>query len=240
MAGINSQLRAAAELRDTVAVLSFSQPVTHVYNPLDYAWNAFSAYVERFGNGPKRAVFLGMNPGPWGMAQTGVPFGEIAAVKEWMKLSVTTGRPKNEHPSYPVTGLSCRRSEVSGKRLWGLMKSRFGSAEAFFSKYFVVNYCPLLFIGQGHNITPDKIKAADRKPLYDACDKHLRAVTETLTPQWVIGIGGFAEARAREALTGIDVKIARILHPSPASPLSNKDWPGTVTSQLTELGIWEE
>ena len=186
------------------------------------------------------AIFLGMNPGPWGMSQTGVPFGEVTSVKEWMGLNVPVGHPENEHPAYPVTGPDCPRSEVSGKRLWGLMKSRFGSADSFFEKYFVVNYCPLLFIGQGHNITPDKIKSADRKPLYEACDRHLRAVTDALKPLWVIGIGGFAEARAREAFKGTSVKIAKILHPSPASPLSNKDWPGTVTRQLTEQGIWEE
>ena len=34
----------------------------------------------------KRVVFLGMNPGPFGMAQVGVPFGEVAAVRDWLRI----------------------------------------------------------------------------------------------------------------------------------------------------------
>ena len=48
--------------------LTFAAPVTHVYNPFEYARPLWDQYCERFGTGPKEAVFLGMNPGPWGMA----------------------------------------------------------------------------------------------------------------------------------------------------------------------------
>lgn len=227
--------------------LRFAAPVVRVYDPLDYAWNAFAAYVERYGANPKRVLFLGMNPGPWGMAQTGVPFGEVAAVRDWMRIDATTGRPADEHPRYPVEGLSCRRSEVSGQRLWGLFRERFGTAEAFFAEHLVVNYCPLLFIaasprrkgGEGaRNLTPDKLPAAERRALYAACDAHLRAVTKALAPRFLVGIGTFASARAREALADEKVELVRILHPSPASPLSNRDWPGTATRQLVDAGVW--
>ncbi|MCR4818213.1 MAG: hypothetical protein K5841_04565 [Fretibacterium sp.] len=234
-----AQLAAAGELSRAVNAMSFAPPVEAVYNPLDYAWNAFAAYVERFGGGPKRVVFLGMNPGPWGMAQTGVPFGEVKAVREWLKLEVPTGRPQKEHPAYPVQGLDCPRSEVSGRRLWGLFAARFGGAEAFFEEHFVVNYCPLLFIA-GRNLTPDRLEKGERESLYAACGRHLRAVAEALRPEWVVGIGAFAEARAREALKGTGVKIIRILHPSPASPQSNRDWPGTAARQLIAAGVWKE
>ena len=247
---IDTQLQAAAELRDAVDAMAFSTPLACVYNPLDYAWDAFAAYVERFGEGPKRAVFLGMNPGPWGMAQTGVPFGEVAAVRDWMKLNVPTGRPENEHPAYPVRGLDCPRSEVSGKRLWALFSFRFGSAENFFKEYFVINYCPLLFIakprrdkqgnpiGREHNLTPDGLKGRDREALYDACDRHLWAAVRALNPRWLVGIGTFAASRAKDVFGETDVKVIKILHPSPASPLSNKDWPGIVTRQLDDAGVW--
>ena len=248
---VETQLQAAGELRDAVDALSFSKPVSHVYNPLDYAWDAFAAYVTQFGAGPKRAVFLGMNPGPWGMAQTGVPFGEVEAVRDWMGLNVPVGHPENEHPAYPVRGLDCPRSEVSGKRLWGLFKFRFGRAENFFAEYFVINYCPLLFIahprknkegvpvGQGHNLTPDQLKGKDREPLYDACDRHLWTVVRALNPRWLIGIGAFAATRAQDVFGDSGIKVIKILHPSPASPLSNKDWPGTVTRQLADAGVWK-
>lgn len=227
--------------------LLFAAPVVRVYNPLDYAWNAFAAYVEIYGAAPKRTLFLGMNPGPWGMAQTGVPFGEVTAVRDWMRIVVPTESPVDAHPQYPVTGLSCGRSEVSGRRLWGLFRERFGTPEAFFADHFVVNYCPLLFIAAsprrngvegGRNLTPDKLPSGERRALYAACDVHLRTVVALLRPRFLVGIGAFAEERAREALVGTDTEIVRILHPSPASPLSNRDWPGTAARQLIEAGVW--
>lgn len=233
-----AQLKAAAELSREAGAMRFAPPVEAVYNPLNYAWDAFAAYVERYGNGPRRVVFLGMNPGPWGMAQTGVPFGEVRAVREWLKLEVPVGRPEREHPAYSVRGLDCSRSEVSGKRLWGLFASRFGDAPAFFEEHFVVNYCPLLFIA-GRNLTPDRLAKGEREALYAVCNRHLQAVVEALSPEWIVGIGAFAEARAREALAGTGVKIIRILHPSPASPQSNGDWAGIAAGQLIKAGVWE-
>lgn len=244
---VHAQLTAAKELRGAMDALRFAAPVTCVYDPLDYAWSAFEAYVERYGAGPKRTLFLGMNPGPWGMAQTGVPFGEVEAVRDWMRIAVPTERPADEHPQYPVEGLECKRSEVSGRRLWGLFRERFGTPEAFFAEHLVVNYCPLLFIAAsprrngsvgGRNLTPDKLPAGERRALYSACDAHLRAVVRALAPRFLVGIGAFAEARAREALSEASVEIVRILHPSPASPLSNSDWPGMATRRLVEAGVW--
>ncbi len=244
---ISAQLKAAEKLRDETEKLNFKNPVVCVYNPLNYAWGAFEEYVERFGSSHKRSVFLGMNPGPWGMAQTGVPFGEVEIVREWLKITASTGRPADEHPQYPVEGLNCKRSEVSGKRLWGLFRDKFGTPEAFFKEHFVLNYCPLLFIASsirkngtegGRNLTPDKLTAEERLDLYRACDSHLCSVIEALKPLYLIGIGAFAETRAKEALNGMDITISRILHPSSASPLSNADWPGTVTRQLITSGVW--
>ena len=71
-------LAATAELRDEVDALRFSEPVAWVYNPLHYAWPLHEKYVRTWGASPRRVLMMGMNPGPWGMAQTGVPFGEVA------------------------------------------------------------------------------------------------------------------------------------------------------------------
>ena len=71
---LSRELLAATErLGDSLRGLPFADPVSHVYNPLDYARVPHAEYVTRFANSPKRILFLGMNPGPWGMAQTGVP-----------------------------------------------------------------------------------------------------------------------------------------------------------------------
>ena len=219
--------------------LRFSPPVTHVYNPLAYAWEPHVAYLQRYGGGRKRVVFLGMNPGPFGMAQTGVPFGEIAAVRDWLGLSGAIDKPSSEHPRRPVTGFASRRSEVSGQRLWGLFAMRFGTPERFFADHLVVNYCPLAFIEQsGRNRTPDKLPAAEKAALLDVCDEHLRAVLLALEAEWLIAVGHFAWQRAMEVAPGGRPKLGRILHPSPASPAANRNWAAVATRQLETLGVW--
>ncbi|MBS0553639.1 MAG: single-stranded DNA-binding protein, partial [Proteobacteria bacterium] len=142
----------------------------------------------------------------------------------------------------PVQGFDCPRSEVSGQRLWGLFRDRFGTPEAFFAEHFVSNYCPLAFFEDGRNLTPDKLPAAEQRPLLAACDAHLRAVVHALQPEWVIGIGAWAEKRAAEALADTpaaqSLRFGRVLHPSPASPAANRGWAEAATRQLTELGVW--
>jgi single-strand selective monofunctional uracil DNA glycosylase len=218
--------------------LPFAPPVTAVYNPLVYARDPHGAYNRRFGGKPKEVLLLGMNPGPWGMAQTGIPFGEVAAVRDWMGITGGVDRPPDEHPRRPVEGFHCQRSEVSGRRLWGWAADRFGTPERFFQRYFVANYCPLIFLEEsGRNRTPDKLPAAEREPLFVACDRALQAVVEWLEPRWVLGVGRFAEGRARQALGSHPVRIGNILHPSPASPAANAGWAEAVEIQLEKMGI---
>jgi single-strand selective monofunctional uracil DNA glycosylase len=231
-------IAAARRLRDSVDQLSFAAPVTHVYNPLRYARRAHEIYLRRYGNNPKRVLFLGMNPGPFGMAQTGVPFGQVAAVRDWLRIEAQVDRPPNEHPKRPVTGFDCHRSEISGERLWGLFAKRFGSPEKFFRDHIVMNYCPLAFLEEsGRNRTPDKLPPRERAALFALCDEHLREIIRILEPRWLIGIGEFATKRAREVIATPSPRIGQILHPSPACPASNNDWAGTVTAQLRELGL---
>lgn len=235
-------IAAARELCAAVDSLRFAPPVTHVYNPLDYARDIHEHYLRRYGEGRKRVVFVGMNPGPFGMAQIGVPFGEIATARDWLGLEGPVGQPAQPNPKRPVQGFACPRSEVSGQRLWGLFRARFGTPEAFFAEHFISNYCPLAFFEEGRNLTPDKLPVAEQRPLLAACDAHLRTVVQTLQPEWVIGIGAWAEKRAVEALAGTAMaqatRFGRVLHPSPASPAANRGWAETATRQLAELGVW--
>jgi single-strand selective monofunctional uracil DNA glycosylase len=232
----------SASLAEEVSALSFRAPVSLVYNPLDYAWEAHAAYLERFGQRRRSILLLGMNPGPFGMAQTGVPFGDVTLVRDWLGIEAPVGRPPIEHPKRPVLGFQCPRSEVSGQRLWGWARTRFGTPEQFFARFFVANYCPLVFMTEtGRNLTPDALPADERAPLFAACDRALRATVDVLEPDDLIGIGRFAEDRARGALAEHDLKhelrIGRILHPSPASPAANRDWAGQAERGLRQLGI---
>jgi single-strand selective monofunctional uracil DNA glycosylase len=60
---------------------------------------------------------------------------------------------------------------------------------------------------------------------------------QQLRPRIVIGVGGFAERRARLALAGQSVAIGTILHPSPASPLANQGWADKIEGQLKSFGV---
>lgn len=226
--------------------LKFTEPVTHVYNPLVYAKESVEKYFDKYGQGTKKVLFLGMNPGPFGMAQTGIPFGEIAAVKDWLKLEGKIGKPAEEHPDRPIMGFDCHRSEVSGVRIWKLFRDRFETPEAFFKNHFVWNYCPLLF-SEIHrhtgkkvcrNLTPDKIKSAETKVLYEACDQTLRELVEVLSPEHLVGVGAFAESCLKRVFPERAKEVKRMLHPSPASPIANRDFAGTAVKQMKEFGIW--
>ena len=245
-----SLIAAALKLSASVRSLKFSQPVTHVYNPLDYAWRVHEIYLRRYGNCPKRVIFLGMNPGPFGMAQTGIPFGQIAAVRDWLGISAKIDKPRKENLKRPVLGFDCQRSEVSGERLWGLFAKRFGRADDFFREHIVMNYCPLAFVEKsGRNRTPDKLPRREREKLFAACDEHLREVVRILEPEWLIGVGDFAAKRAMIVTPKLSSeggsipkklpRIGQILHPSPACPAANDNWAGTATTQLVKLGVWQ-
>lgn len=231
-------VRIAQELVRELKPLRFKPPVSHVYNPLVYAWKAHRRYLELYGKGPKAALLVGMNPGPWGMAQTGVPFGEVRAVRDWLGLQAPVGQPERLHPKRPVHGFACLRSEVSGARLWGWARDNFASPEEFFSRFFVWNYCPLLFIDKdGGNRTPDKLPASERRALEAVCDRALLRLATHLKPRTVIGIGNFAQKKAQAALRGLGLVIGRIPHPSPANPGANRDWAGKVQGELKRLGL---
>lgn len=226
-----------AELRP----LLFSDPVSHTYLTTDYAAAGYEGYLARFGNSKKRVLFLGMNPGPFGMVQTGVPFGEVAMVRDWMKFSPENGKPASEHPKRPVTGMACTRSEVSGRRLWGLFAEKFPNPDDFFRDHLVVNFCPLVWMKDtGANLTPDKIKSAEMVEVDAACHRHLRRVIEILEPSFLIGVGVYAEKQmaAAAAEIGVEATVGKILHPSPASPLANRGWGEAAEKQLSDLGIW--
>lgn len=232
----------ARQLAKGVDQLRFKTPVTHVYDPLDYAWAAHELYLRKYGNDKKRVVFLGMNPGPFGMTQTGVPFGEIAAVRDWLKITAKIGKPAHENPKRPIQGFDCPRSEVSGRRLWGLFKERFGTPEKFFAEHFVANYCPLVFCEQsGANRTPDKLPPAEKNPLLEICDDHLVRNLEILEPEWLIGVGDFAAKRGKSVIEKMKnpPRIGQILHPSPASPAANRGWAQKATEQMIALGVWK-
>lgn len=224
-----------------VGKITFRSPVEYVYNPLEYAFNIHTMYVEKYCNTVKKILFLGMNPGPWGMVQTGVPFGEINMVRNWLKISGPVGKPAKEQPSRKVTGFQCTRSEVSGKRLWGLFQELCKSPEKFFKHAYIHNYCPIALMNKkGCNITPAELKGQEVQTLHAACDKALAKAISILKVEIVIGIGGYAEKRAQLVVQSskLPVKVLCLPHPSPRA-VNNKNWSEKATQKLSEFGLLE-
>lgn len=238
-----SLVEVSRKLSRRVQKLSFQEPVTHTYNPLSYARKPHERYLEQYGSGPKPVILVGMNPGPFGMAQTGVPFGDVGMVRDWLAIDEPVGNPQNQHPKRPILGFECSRKEVSGSRLWGWAQERFTTPQRFFQQFFVVNYCPLIFLEEGgRNRTPDKLPAEERAALFRHCDDALAETIAQLSPLHVVGIGGFALRRVTELMAASmynlpAFRVSVILHPSPANPHANRGWAPRIEEQLQEAGV---
>ncbi|MCA9644052.1 MAG: single-stranded DNA-binding protein [Myxococcales bacterium] len=237
-----SLVRVSRKLSRGVDKLAFAAPITHVYNPLEYAREPHERYLELWGQGTREVLFLGMNPGPFGMAQTGVPFGDIAMVRDFLGVTGVVKAPKGQHPKRQIQGFDCPRSEVSGTRLWGWARERYGTADKFFARNFIINYCPLVFMEEsGKNFTPDKLPVEERDALFAVCDQALRETVKLLQPKWLVGVGAFAKKRAEVALADSieagKLQVGTILHPSPASPRANRGWSQAADEDLKKLGL---
>ena len=229
----------ARQLSGQLARLRREIPVSAVYDPSDYAREPFENFLKLCASGRRRYLLLGMNPGPWGMAQTGVPFGTVSRVRDWMQIGGRIGRPAEMIASRPVTGWQCKREEVSGSRLWGLLAEMYGSADRLFSEIAVFNYCPLLFLqvdgSRTRNVTPDRLPAAVAARIGQACDRHLQQVIEELDARLLIGVGAYAHRCL--ARVAPDRRCGGILHPSPASPAANRGFHQFASAQLRALKV---
>ena len=241
----NELIDAAQELKEALQDIPSRAPcgeLAYILNPLDYAWEMACAYIRRHAPPGHRveALFVGMNPGPWGMAQTGVPFGSPDMVRDFLKLEAPIRSPGRMHPKRPILGLESPRSEVSGTRLWGGVRASFGTPDAFFKRFFVANYCPLLFQNEtGANVTPNRIPSALWEEIAPPCGRHLRRLVKALSPRIVIGVGQWATKEIRKAMKSLDhpPDVGTILHPSPSSPAANRGWLEQARRQLDALGI---
>ncbi len=222
---------AASDLQDR----AWQAPVHLVYNPLDYAKDPALAYHRRYVRARSGFLWMGMNPGPFGMVQTGVPFGARETVQEHLGITGAVNRPAREHPRRPIRGFAETREEVSGRRLWTFVAETWGSVDRFAQAHALVNYCPLAFLNErGANIPLPGLAAADRRAVYARCDESLRQTLHILQPRYCVAIGRVAES----ALARVEAPhIVLLPHPSPASPQANRDWSGLARSALSAAGL---
>lgn len=226
---------AAARLRDAVEGLSLESPA-YTYDPLAYAWAPHEAYLRRYGAKQGRFVFVGMNPGPWGMAQTGVPFADVAWAHGWMGIIGPVDAPARTHPKRPVLGYASTRSDPTGGKFYGWAKRRFGTADRFFADFAVLNLCPLMFLdAEGRNVTLAQLRKSDLDKLMSACDAWLREALDALAPRAILPMGAVVEERVRDLAPSAPVHAVR--HPSPANPANNAGWGDEVDALLAEATV---
>ncbi|XP_055849953.1 single-strand selective monofunctional uracil DNA glycosylase [Episyrphus balteatus] len=220
-------------LNKELANLKFPN-ITHVYNPIEYAFDLHCQYLKKYLNGPKKMLLIGMNPGPNGMAQNGVPFGNTNTVKNLMKIEGQVEQPPSLHPKRPVTGLACKTEEPSGVRIWTLIGKLAGSLEIFSQQCFMHNFCPLAFFDvQGKNITPGELKGDVKAEVRNICLKYLEQEIQLIQPEIIIAIGSYVgdcmKRLAKQSIyIGSNIKILQLAHPSPRS-VNNNNWPEKAT-----------
>lgn len=222
------------DLNNELNELQFPKNITHIYNPIVYALNLHCQYIKKFLNGKKKVMLIGMNPGPNGMVQNGVPFGNTNTVKNLMKIQGQVDQPPSLNPKRPVTGLSCTTEEPSGVRIWNLLQKLAGSLEVFGEQCFLHNFCPLAFFDeQGKNITPSELKGKIKSTLRDICLKYLEKEIQLIQPEIIIAIGSYVGDSLRKLskqsiYVRTNIKILQLAHPSPRS-LNNNNWPEKAT-----------
>ncbi|XP_059139314.1 uncharacterized protein LOC131927619 [Physella acuta] len=229
------------ELCEKLSRVSLPGKIQYVYNPLEYAFDSHLNFVRRFCTGEKYILFVGMNPGPFGMSQNGVPFGECAIVKEWLQIEGEVLKPVLEHPKRRVVGLECSRSEVTGGRFWQLFRTLCHTPEHFFRTSYVHNLCPFAFLtDSGKNVTPPQLTSSVLDQINALCNATLVEVVRLLKCKYVICIGKYALAQAQKALSADEfngITLECLMHPSPINPAANKGWADIAIKQLTEIGI---
>ena len=148
---VSELIAAASRLRDdsqSIARRMVSEGVADlVYNPLDYAWEVHKEFILRTGGSGSKCVLLGMNPGPHGMGQMGIPFAATSVVRDLIGITgISVEKPEVIHPKRPVNGLEHPKEEVSGTRLWGVLEHRYGGIDKISQEVYIVNHCPLMIL----------------------------------------------------------------------------------------------
>ncbi|KAJ2944781.1 hypothetical protein O0L34_g1671 [Tuta absoluta] len=229
------------ELNISLDHLILPSTVKCVYNPTIYARRTFEMYIKKYCNTKKSVMYFGMNPGPWGMSQTGVPFGEIGSVRDWLGIEGPVDKPPHEIPARPVKGFDCTRTEVSGKRFWGLFKDICRTPEKFFETSFIYNYMPVQWMkSNGCNLTPGDFKTSEMEELFNICDPVFIKVLELYEVRTVVAIGKFCETRAQKAtqkyLSGSSIEVLYLPHPSPRA-VNNNNWNQKAMDILKKLDL---
>eukprot|EP01023_Acetabularia_acetabulum_P031317 TRINITY_DN29446_c0_g1_i1.p1 TRINITY_DN29446_c0_g1~~TRINITY_DN29446_c0_g1_i1.p1 ORF type:complete len:252 (+),score=22.23 TRINITY_DN29446_c0_g1_i1:130-885(+) len=219
------------------------EKINTIYNPLEYAWEPYENYLRKYCGDYKKTIFVGMNPGYFGMVQTGIPFGDLNMVCNFLHLQKFQV-PVKQHNIRKIVGYEIKRSEVSGQRFWGLIQTKFGHPDKFFNEdsNFVVNLCPLAFLSEtGKNVTPEEISIQEKDKIIVVCMAYFKQIVKFLQIQNIVCIGNFVCKEVKKSLTQDGYyNIVYMQHPSPRVQPQELQWRDVVTKQLEDAGVWQK
>ncbi|KAF7991960.1 hypothetical protein HCN44_010761 [Aphidius gifuensis] len=229
----NNLLNIELNLSINLDKLNYNNPIDYIYCPIIYAKTVHFNYLNKYCRDKKNIMILGMNPGPWGMSQTGVPFGEINIVIDWLKINGHIDKPKRQHEQRQVDGFSCKRSEISGRKFWSLFKKLSNNPDTFFRHCFLRNFFkPTIII--------IIIAGPEQKKLQEFCDQALIEVIKILDVKVIIGVGRFSEQRAKKVVktAKLSTKVLWMIHPSPRATIG-KNWQNLTLDFLKKENLIE-
>ncbi|XP_073844130.1 single-strand selective monofunctional uracil-DNA glycosylase-like [Musca autumnalis] len=193
-----------------------------IYRPLDYAAQIYRNFLQKYLNGPKRILFVGMNPSRYGSLLTGIPFGDITTVRDRMQLDVSS-----------LDSMEIGE-EQSSQRFWNLIKSIFNDEQDFIDRFFqncfVHNVCPLVFINNnGHNVSFQSLAermTMETRQIEVICRSYLELQVQLLQPEIIIAVGWYAfnMLRSLDYYKNGRCIVEKIPHPSPKNFDSELDW----------------
>jgi single-strand selective monofunctional uracil DNA glycosylase len=154
---------------------------------------------------PPRArplLVFGLNPGPYGMAQTGIPFTDLKRLAQGLPRLAAELARSGERLSLPGLAPSSlqpfltRTFESSSVRVHRFLRLAHGSAERAFREVVFVNPCPLLFIDRalGENRTPADLPRALRAGVDEARVEVVSVAVARLRARGAIVLGRDAAA----------------------------------------------
>jgi single-strand selective monofunctional uracil DNA glycosylase len=223
-----------------------------VLNPGRYGERWHARFRRAYPMSPRPLLVFGLNPGPYGMAQTGVPFTDLKRLESalpglWKDL-VASGEPVTR-PGLAPPSLArhlTRTFESSSVRVYRFLERAYGRPELALREVVFVNPCPLLFIDPetGANRTPADLpralrarKAAELVHAFEELRRAtvLEAVAE-LEPRGAILLGRDVAAAVGEALRAAlgARSVVEWEHPARAVP---ETWSRGLADELRKRGL---
>jgi len=208
-----------------------------VWNPALYALDIYQEYLTKFPPEPGAILALGLNPGPYGMAQTGIPFTDCRTASGALGMEMTI-------PGKAPDDLISRLKKANGKwrgtyersslGMYRFLILAWGDIKTAYRNWFVGNPCPLLFLDpERWNVTPADPRLRRMKEVGELRQRAVIGFSEILNPRGIVCFGkDVAKAVGEVAIRQVGPdRVVFYEHPARAVP---EKWAAGLLQELTQ------